>query len=520
MLSRTLAVSIATLLYCNSVAGRSPNVLLILADDYGWANIGYHNPANPEVVTPHLDALAEEGIKLDRHYTYKFCAPSRASFQTGRLPVHVNVLNTDPTSYNKKDKLGGYAGIPLNMTTVADKLASANYTNHFTGKWDVGMATLGHTPLHRGYDSFLGYFHHANDYYSQKVPIEASGMDVCLNAYRDLWENHAPAVTMKDTTVYEEEYFLNSTVKFLKEMGKKPDTPFFLMHSFHLVHYPLEVPAAYENQFDFITDSSKQRKPYSAMTKYMDDTVHSIITELKDQNLWDNTLIIFMSDNGGPIYNPCGANNWPLKGGKESDWEGGVRTNAFVSGGFIPEAKRNTTNQNLIHIADWYATLSALAGVDAHDPIAERAGLPAVDGKNIWQDLVSSPATPARTQIHLSELALIDGQYKVVLGNQYMSGWTPKIFPRDGYPQPEYKAVPWDHWAQDCTAGCLFNIFADPNERDELSMQHPDVLAEMLAKLAELNKANYNPDRGEMDIKACLVAEEKYGGYYGPFVDL
>ena len=501
-----------------AASAKPPHIALIVADDMGWANIGYHNPANPEVVTPTLDSLAAQGVTLDRHYAYKFCSPSRSSLQTGRLPVHVNDKNTDPTSYNKDDPEGGYQGIPVNMTGIAQKLRKAGYRTHMTGKWDAGMATPAHTPLGRGYESWLGYFHHANDYYTQKVPPLSSGFDICLNVYRDLWHNNGPALECNDTSVYEEEYFLKNTLSVID--AHDPSEPLFLVHAFHLIHYPLEVPQHYLDQFDFIKDSPDQRKPYAAMLKYLDDSLAKIVDALKARGLWDDLLLVFASDNGGPIYYPCGANNWPLKGGKETDWEGGVRVNAFVSGGFVPPAVRGTKNEDYVHTADWYTTFCALAGVDPTDHAAAAAGLPPVDGVNVWPQIVNATATPARTQIHLSTEALIDGQYKIVVGKTEMAGWTPKLYPREEYPQPQYKALPVDHWPQDCTKGCLFDIIADPNERDELSLQKPEVLSKMVAKLAELNKSYYNPNRGEMDLKACTTALEKYHGYYGPFIDV
>ena len=141
-------------------ASKKPHLVVVLADDYGWASIGYHAPpGSREVQTPNLDALAASGVKLERFYTYKICSPSRSSLQTGRLPVHVNTHNLAPESINPSDPVSGYAAIPRNMTGVAEKLKREGYRTVMTGKWDAGMATPRHTPRGRGYDAFLGYFH-------------------------------------------------------------------------------------------------------------------------------------------------------------------------------------------------------------------------------------------------------------------------------------------------------------------------------------------------------------------------
>jgi arylsulfatase B len=141
-------------------AQAKPNLILMLVDDYGWNNIGYHARAQPnadEIRTPHMDDLAANGVILDRHYVYRFCSPSRSSFQTGRNPIHVNTGNDPLTLVNPQDPIAGFAGIPRNMTVLAEKLAAAGYATAMTGKWHVGTATPTHTPQGRGYEQSLAY---------------------------------------------------------------------------------------------------------------------------------------------------------------------------------------------------------------------------------------------------------------------------------------------------------------------------------------------------------------------------
>ena len=117
-----------------ALAAPKPNILMVLVDDWGWANWGLHSPANAEIVTPNLDALAGAGVVLDRHYVYKICSPSRCALQSGRNPVHVNVLNDAIGLHNPNDLDAGQQGIPRNMTTIAKKLAGAGYSTHAVGK--------------------------------------------------------------------------------------------------------------------------------------------------------------------------------------------------------------------------------------------------------------------------------------------------------------------------------------------------------------------------------------------------
>jgi arylsulfatase A-like enzyme len=146
-----------------------PHLFLVLADDYGWANAGWHRPANySEVQTPNLDALVRSGIELERHYAFKYCSPSRSALQSGRNPTHVNVNNYLPIMHNAADPVSGFSAIPRNMTGIASLLQRAGYTTLMAGKWDAGMATPDHTPKGRGYDHSLVYFNHQNDYWTRR----------------------------------------------------------------------------------------------------------------------------------------------------------------------------------------------------------------------------------------------------------------------------------------------------------------------------------------------------------------
>ncbi|KAH9257805.1 hypothetical protein BASA81_003823 [Batrachochytrium salamandrivorans] len=519
----------------SSLAAR-PHLVVLVADDFGYGNLGYHRAdanTNKEVITPNLDSLASEGVKLERFYTYHICSPSRSSLQSGRLPVHVNTENIEPTTANPRDPLSGYAGIPRNMTCIAEKLKQlAGYRTVFTGKWDAGMATPRHTPRGRGYDEFFGYFHHANDYWTAGLPITSTGaVDLCANRFLDLWKNDGPAVGLAGTA-YEEELFENHTIEVIQSHQGNPN-PLFLMHSFHLVHTPLQVPQAWQDKFSFI--EHKNRRKYAAMVSYMDASVGRIVDALKRGGLYDNTLVLFFSDNGGPIYNPGSASNHPLRGGKYSEFEGGVRTNAFASGGIIPPAQRGQTSHDLIHVADVYASLIRVAMFDLKTPFrqsselaklvldeeAQRVGLPPVDSQNtLWGAIISSNQETTRQEVHLSEKGLISGRYKVLLGDQPMNMWQGEQYPNATGYQPSFLQTSKTLRSLHCHAGCLFNIFEDPTEHHELSAAFPELKNTMVARLRELNKSVFRPNRGREDFTACRVAKKLHQGHYGPFLDL
>lgn len=520
----------AAALASGNMAGGKPHVVLVLVDDWGWNNTGYHRPNDPEVVTPNIDQLVRQGIELDRHYTYHYCSPSRSTLQSGRLSVHVSYGFDDPVQWaGGGDPDSGFAGIPRNMTGLAEKMRAGGYRTHMTGKWDAGMATWDHTPMGRGYETFFGYYHHAEDYWTQKLAGSGQKSDLCGNLV-DLWNTTGPARS-RNGTAYVEEMFTENTMGILDRHN--PAEPLFLFHSFHLIHAPLQVPEEWERRFAFIEDL--HRRKYAAMLNYMDDVVGQIVEKLKDKGMWENTLMVVSSDNGGPTYNlptlgPGGASNAPLKGGKMSDWEGGVRVNAFVSGGAVPAAKRGTKLADYIHMADWYATLSRIAGVDPADARAAAAGLPPVDGIDQSALLVgdAAPGTGQRTEIHLSARALVSGRWKLITGGLAFleivhADYVPWFLKGEGWIDfsdylPGYGGIPEEIWrnATDCSKGCLYDIMADPYEAEEVASQHPEVLARMKARLAELNQHIFLPARGDPDPAACT----RWDGFYGPWVDM
>jgi arylsulfatase B len=151
-----------------------PHILMILADDYGWSDVGYHvnAPGYPSTAaqkkeattaTPYIDSLVKEGVELDQAYVFKYCSPTRCSLQSGRNPIHANVMNIDPTNHNPANPVGGFSALARNLTGIGSVMQRAGYSTAFAGKWDVGMATPDHTPRGRGYDQSLHYFHHTNE---------------------------------------------------------------------------------------------------------------------------------------------------------------------------------------------------------------------------------------------------------------------------------------------------------------------------------------------------------------------
>ena len=495
----TIAV-LVLLVQSAHAAGSKPHIVFVLVDDWGWANVGYHrNPPTKEVVTPNIDNLVKQGLELDQHYAYQFCSPSRSSFLSGRLPIHVNDENVPISHYNPNDPVSGYGGIPPNMTTIATKLNEAGYMSHQVGKWHAGGATQGQMPTSRGFNSSFGYLDGVNDYLTEEFSLFK-----CNNrAVIDLWDTDKPAYGVNGTD-YEETLFKNRALDIINKHNTS--IPLFLYYPAHLVHAPLEVPDSYLKKFSFI--DNKVRQTYQAMVNYMDDIIGDMVSALKNKGMWDNLLFFVIADNGGPLQS---ANNYPLKGGKFSDWQGGVRVNALVAGDYLPEKMRGQKLEAYIHIADWYSTFCALAGVDPTDKTAEMFKLPPVDSLNMWPLISGENSTSPRVEIPLSQHSLISGPYKILTGKIGSAGWTGPQFPNN-----THKGIPG---SQDCgDAGCLYNILDDPEERVDLANKEQDILKEMQQKIAKYQATYFKPNRGSVVPEACQAVINKYGGFCGPFL--
>ena len=486
-----------------TAADTKPHIVFGLVDDWGWANVGYHRDTpTKEVVTPNIDSLVKEGLELDQHYAYKFCSPSRSSLLSGRLPIHVNDQNVPIFKYNPQDQVSGYGGIPPNMTDISTKLSGAGYVGHHVGKWHAGAARMEQMPTGRGFQTYFGYLDGFNDYYTEIFPLaKCNGTSIV-----DLWDTDKPAHGMNGTD-YEEALFKKRVLSIINEHNSS--TPLFLYYAPHLVHAPLEVPDSYLSKFSFIDDHERQY--YHAMVNYLDDVVGEMVSALKDKEMWDNLLFFVVADNGGPVNG--GANNYPLKGGKYSDWQGGVRVNAMVSGGFLPTQMRGKKTDGYIHLADWYATFCALAGVDPTDETAAKAKLPPIDSLNMWPLISGQNSTSPRVDIPLSFKSLISGPYKILTGTVVQAGWTGPQFPNSTHPNGGISAK------EECgNSGCLYNIIDDPLEHINLATKETEILGTLQKKLAKYQTSYFNPDRGKESSLACDAALNKYGGFWGPYL--
>lgn len=298
----------------------------------------------------------------------------------------------------------------------------------------------------------------------------------------------------------------------------------------HLVHDPHEVPQVALRDWLHVKDDA--RRFYYAMVAYVDWEIGLVVQALQEQGMWNNTVFVVHSDNGGCItkdsFSDHGGNNYPLKGGKNSNWEGGIRVNAFVSGGFVPEKVRGTKQSGLVAGWDWYATFAGLANVSPDDKKAAKAGLPPVESFNLWPLINGQVSASPREAIAIGDAApdrmeawvggLIRGRYKLLVGRVGQAYHSPPTGPpadeRDTLGGTMVKC------GLEPKTGCLFDIYSDPEENVNLAENQPDRFREMLSHLEAVNKTVYNPHRGEQHDAACAYALNKYNGSMGPFITL
>ncbi len=307
-----------------------PNIVLIVSDDQGYADMSCHEHPE-EVHTPHIDRLAREGVLLTNGYASAWvCAPTRAGLLTGRYQQRFGFYTAGDSRI----------GLPLSEMTIADLLSRKGYATGIFGKWHLGIKSQYH-PLQRGFKEFYGFLGHgAHDYFNLKRTEPYNSI------YRD--------EKIIDDTGYLTDNLAREAVSFIERNRNKP---FFLYLPFNAVHWPLQAPQEDIQLFD---TGDKNRDIYLAMLRRMDLAVGEVLRALEKTGVDDNTLLIFFSDNGGAKKNH--ADNSPLRGFKQSVYEGGIRVPFMVR--WPSQLPKNKVCNEPVICLDILPTVCAAAGVD------------------------------------------------------------------------------------------------------------------------------------------------------------
>ena len=400
LLLSLIMLSASHFVLAQSTNGSRPNVIVILADDLGYGDVGFNReddfPIDRGVIpTPEIDKLANSGIVCkNAHVAHPFCGPSRAALLTGMLPHRIGA------QYNLPNDITTPLGIPVNETYFTTVLQDSDYNTAAFGKWHLGFTEGSYQPLDRGFDYFFGFLGGGKNYfesiYEDAFYNRLDGDNPVTNEYQDpVWRNRAYVDRNEFSNTNEEDYLTDvitdDAITYIQSISNSSD-PYFMYLSYNAPHTPLQVPAAEEAQFKldnpnfeslisnstYITESTPVEKvddpaekqelidkfvdariTYATMVSNMDTNIGRLVTELKkDMTKFNNTVIIFLSDNGGYTHSK-GAVNYPLDAGKGSVRDGGHKVPMFVS---WPDKISPATYDHQISSLDIYPTLIGLAG--------------------------------------------------------------------------------------------------------------------------------------------------------------
>lgn len=342
-----------------------PNFIIILTDDQGYADVGFNGCR--DIPTPHIDRIAANGVKFtDAYVSYSVCGPSRAGLITGRYQDRFG-FGRNPL-FAANDSLMGLA---LTEETIADFTGREGYRTKAIGKWHLGAhASL--RPLKRGFDEFFGFLTGGHQYFPEEWTLQdLSGVKAQYDAYRT-------KILDNDQRIEETEYLTDAlsreAVSFVEQNSKDP---FFLYLAYNAPHGPLQATQEYLARFDNIKDP--KRKTYAAMVSAVDDGVGLLLDKLEELGILENTLVFFLSDNGGPEQ-VNGSDNSPLRDGKGSLFEGGVRVPFAMM--WQNGIKGPLVYDQVVSSLDIAATIAVHAGASPANKLDGVDLIPYVSGKN------------------------------------------------------------------------------------------------------------------------------------------
>ncbi|MFT5522981.1 MAG: arylsulfatase A-like enzyme [Pirellulaceae bacterium] len=407
-----------------------PNILVIVADDMGWADVGYHNSA---IKTPNIDRLCGSGVELDQHYVAPMCTPTRAALLTGRYWSRFG--NTTPDNERV---------LPWGTVTLASLLRDVGYDTGMSGKWHLGSKPEW-GPRKFGFNSSHGSL--------------AGGVNPVNHLYKHgpysrTWHRNDE---LQDEAGHVTDLIAKEAVRFI---NVKRETPFFLYVPFTAVHTPFDESKEW---LDSAKHVASDRQQYVACAQHMDNAIGQFLTALRNTKQLEKTLIVFFSDNGGTngddsnrypdtaVKGKIRGLNTPLRGWKTQVYEGGIRTPAFAYWKDTLTPKKVTTP---LHVIDWLPTISRLVKCPEEPSLKW-------DGQDIWPSLAQAAAKPDPRVLYWQGVlkksaALRMGDWKLIV---HRTGKQPKIE--------------------------LFDLASDPNETSDLASSKPDLVKQLQQLMVE-----------------------------------
>lgn len=451
-----LAVIAASILASAQVtAAERPNVVVIVADDLGWADVGYHGG---NIDTPSLDRLAEQGVQLNRFYTTPICSPTRAALMTGRDPMRLGVAYGVIMPWDN-------IGVNPAEHFMPESFGAAGYQTAMVGKWHLGHAQMTYHPNKRGFEHFYGHLHTEVGFYPPFANV--GGKDFQVNG-----------VTADDEG-YETYLLADEVSRYIRE--RDTQKPFFIYMPFIAPHTPLDAPAELQEKYKDIdtdlpparsnqTDSTRRiskmlmresaRPMYAAVVDGMDQAIGQVLNTLDEEGLSDNTIVLFFSDNGGAAYSYGGADNAPLRGGKGETFEGGIRVVSLMR--WPEKLLGGQIFDQVMTVMDVFPTLADAAGVDPLNTFE-------FDGSSLWSSISEGTTHTREDMIMFASEIPIYGSFKLTA---FDNTW--KLV----------QEMEQDQLSTTVT-NYLFKIADDPNEYNNLAAEYPDIVVSMSKAISE-----------------------------------
>ncbi|XP_067647869.1 arylsulfatase B [Eurosta solidaginis] len=528
------------LLYYNAITtvaqtNNKPNIVIILADDMGFDDVSFRG--SNQFLTPNIDALAYSGVILKNLYTAPMCTPSRAALLTGKYPIHTGMQHYVIPNYEPW-------GLPLNETTMAQIFKQHGYYTSLIGKWHQGMSRMAYTPTKRGFDHHFGYLGAYVDYYDQTLDATPKN----LSRGHDFRDNLV--VSREHIGTYVTDLLTQATTQLIRELDVTKQ-PLFLLLSHMAPHAgncddPWQAPPEEIEKFAYIKD--EKRRTYAAMVSKLDQSVAAVINALAQKGILNNTILLFLSDNGGPTLglHSTRASNYPLRGQKDSPWEGAIRSSGAIWSPLLENL--GTVWKQRLYIADLLPTLAAAADIPLD---TEKLQL---DGLNLWSALKYGYDSVEREIVHnIDEMenyvSYNKGKWKFLNGttvNGTYDGWlgtrdnlnSTELDPRAKYYEELIaNTTVWQHLAEvraknalahemnitklredagitclyanlsqgvpcdPLQSPCLFDIDVDPCEQNNLypSMNGGKVVQELLERLEHFRETAHQPNNKPLD---------------------
>ncbi|MEZ5386122.1 MAG: sulfatase [Prosthecobacter sp.] len=455
--------SVCLLAWSADAASSRPNILLIVADDLGYGELSCQGG---DIPTPNIDSIAKHGVRFTNGYvTAPFCAASRAAMMTGRYQTRFG-FEFNPIGPKNADPA---IGLPVKETTLAERLRASGYATGIVGKWHLG-GTAAYHPARRGFDEFFGFLHEGHYYVPppwkrvttwlrrKALPDGGEGRWTSPDGHI-VWSTHMggnepdydadnPLLRMSQPV----EERKNLTDAFGREaedfIHRHASQPFFLYLAYNAVHSPLQAEEKYLKKFEHIGDI--QRRIFAAMLAHLDDSVGDVLEQIQKEGIEENTLIFFLSDNGGPTKELT-SSNAPLRGGKGELWDGGIRVPFMTQWkGHLPAGK--VIDQPVIS-TDIAATAEVLAGLKPKHQ----------DGIDLLPHLIAETASLPERPLYWrvgNKGALRRGDWKIVrnAGKGASAAWQ------------------------------LYNLASDIGEENDLANKEPKKLDELVGEWERLNR--------------------------------